>query len=114
MGDLPGISFMPIAPWGEPNYWLTCITVDALQFGCDRETVRLALEAENIESRPLWKPMHLQPVFARNRVYGGGVSEGLFRDGLCLPSGSAMSDEEVERVARIVASQLKEGSALKC
>jgi dTDP-4-amino-4,6-dideoxygalactose transaminase len=72
------------------------------------------LEAENIESRPLWKPMHLQPVFARNRVYGGGVSEGLFRDGLCLPSGSAMSDEEVERVARIVASQLKEGSALKC
>jgi dTDP-4-amino-4,6-dideoxygalactose transaminase len=102
LGDLTGIAFMPIAPWGEPNYWLTCITVDALQFGCDRETVRLALEAENIESRPLWKPMHLQPVFARNRVYGGAVSEALFRDGLCLPSGSAMTDKDVERVAAVV------------
>jgi dTDP-4-amino-4,6-dideoxygalactose transaminase len=60
------------------------------------------LEAENIESRPLWKPMHLQPVFARNRVYGGAVSEALFRDGLCLPSGSAMTDKDVERVAAVV------------
>jgi pyridoxal phosphate-dependent aminotransferase EpsN len=105
LGHLPGIEFMPIAPWGEPNYWLTCITVNAAAFGSDREAIRLALEAENIESRPIWKPMHLQPVFAKHRVYGGGVSEALFRDGLCLPSGSAMTDADVERVASIIAAQ---------
>lgn len=107
LGHLPGIEFMPLAPWGEPNYWLTCITVSASVFGSDRETIRLALEAENIESAPIWKPMHLQPVFAKNRVYGGSVSEALFRDGLCLPSGSAMSDADVERVAAIIAAQRK-------
>ena len=69
LGDLPGLSFMPEAGYGEPNRWLTCILVDPSRFGATREDIRLALERENIESRPLWKPMHLQPVF---RVAGSG------------------------------------------
>jgi dTDP-4-amino-4,6-dideoxygalactose transaminase len=63
LGDLPGIEFMPEAPWGRHNRWLTVMLIDPKQFGASREDVRLALEAENIESRPVWKPMHLQPVF---------------------------------------------------
>jgi len=102
LGDLPGVSFMPIAGYGEPNYWLTCILVDPARFGATREEIRLALEAENIESRPLWKPMHLQPVFKDCKVRGGSVSEGIFRDGLCLPSGTALIDVELERVAGII------------
>jgi pyridoxal phosphate-dependent aminotransferase EpsN len=102
LGGLPGISFMPIAGYGEPNYWLTCILVDPARFGATREDIRLALEKENIESRPLWKPMHLQPVFKDFRVRGGSDSEGIFRDGLCLPSGTALTDVELERVAGII------------
>jgi dTDP-4-amino-4,6-dideoxygalactose transaminase len=102
LGDLPGVSFMPIAGYGEPNYWLTCILVDPARFGSTREDIRLALEKENIESRPLWKPMHLQPVFKDSRVRGGSVSEKIFRDGLCLPSGTALTDVELERVAGII------------
>src|SRR2546421_354102 len=63
--DVPGITFMPEAPWGRPSRWLTCVTIHPSAFGTDREALRLALEAENIEARPVWKPMHLQPVFAR-------------------------------------------------
>ena len=66
LGDLPGVSFLPIAPYGEPNYWLTCVTVDPDAAGTDRETIRLTLEEQDIESRPTWKPLHLQPVFADN------------------------------------------------
>ena len=73
----------------------------------DRERVRLALERENIESRPLWKPMHLQPVFAGCRFYGGEVSERLFRDGLCLPSGSALTAEEHGRVCDVVRREFR-------
>ena len=91
LGDLPGLEFMPEAPWGRHTRWLTVITVDAAQFGADREEIRLALEAENIESRPVWKPMHMQPVFAGCEVIGGSVSEDLFAHGLCLPSGSSMT-----------------------
>jgi dTDP-4-amino-4,6-dideoxygalactose transaminase len=104
LGDLHGISFMPIAGYGEPNYWLTCILVDPARFGATREEIRLALEAENIESRPLWKPMHLQPVFKHCRIRGGSVSEGIFRDGLCLPSGTALADHDLERIVGIVRS----------
>ncbi len=100
--DVPGIAFMPIAPYGEPNYWLTCITLDGSSVGVTREDIRLALEKENIESRPLWKPMHLQPIFQSCRVRGGGVSEDLFSRGLCLPSGSGMSDSDLERVVEVV------------
>jgi dTDP-4-amino-4,6-dideoxygalactose transaminase len=102
IGDLPGVSFMPIAGYGEPNYWLTCIQIDPARFCATREDIRLALEKENIESRPLWKPMHLQPVFKDCRVRGGSVSEGIFRDGLCLPSGTALTVVELERVAGII------------
>ena len=102
LGDLPGIAFMPEAPWGRATRWLTCITVDPAEFGADREAIRLALEAENIESRPLWKPMHLQPVFAGCPVVGGAVAAGLFERGLCLPSGTSLTDADLARVADVV------------
>ena len=102
LGGLPGIEFMPIADHGTPNCWLTCITIDPAKFGGTREDVRLALEAENIESRPMWKPLHLQPVFAGARTRGGGVSEHLFERGLCLPSGSSLGAEDHARVCDIV------------
>lgn len=102
LGDLPGIGFMPEAPWGVSNRWLTCITVEPKAFGATREDVRLALEAENIEARPVWKPMHLQPVFAGCRALGGRVSEEIFEKGLCLPSGSSLSDGDRSRVTDVV------------
>ena len=104
LGDLPGLSFMPEAPWGCASRWLTVITIDPAQFGADREAIRLALEAENIESRPLWKPMHLQPVFASCEHVGGAVAENLFRDGLCLPSGSSLTEAELARVVAVIRS----------
>jgi dTDP-4-amino-4,6-dideoxygalactose transaminase len=100
--DLPGIAFMPEAAYGRCNRWLTCILVEPSAFGATREDIRLALEAENIESRPLWKPMHMQPVFEGCRAVGGAVSEGLFEKGLCLPSGSNLSREDQERVIGIL------------
>jgi dTDP-4-amino-4,6-dideoxygalactose transaminase len=100
----PGISFMPEAPYGRGNCWLTSIVVDPDESGTDRETIRLALEAEDIESRPLWKPMHLQPVFRDAPVIGGDVSAGLFERGLCLPSGSALTEDDQERVVEILLS----------
>ena len=100
--DVPGIRFMPIAAYGEPNYWLTCITIDPAEFGASREDVRLALEAENIESRPVWKPLHLQPVFAGCRRRGGAFVEGIFERGLCLPSGSNLAPEDHQRVCDLV------------
>ena len=84
------------------NYWLTCITVEPKEAGFTREDVRLALDGENIESRPLWKPMHLQPVFKDAPYYGNGTSERLFEIGLCLPSGPTLTDEDVERVAKVI------------
>jgi dTDP-4-amino-4,6-dideoxygalactose transaminase len=98
LADTPGISFMPEAGYGEGNCWLTCILVDPAAAGTDRERIRLALEAEDIESRPLWKPMHLQPVYREAPVYGGDTSARLFDRGLCLPSGSALSDGDQRRV----------------
>jgi dTDP-4-amino-4,6-dideoxygalactose transaminase len=102
LDGLPGLSFMPQASWGTSSRWLTVITVDADEFGSDRDHLSLALEAENIEARPVWKPMHLQPVFAGARRVGGEVSERLFRQGLCLPSGTAMTDEDIARIADII------------
>ena len=98
LDGVPGIEFMPEAPYGEGNAWLTCILVDPDAFGADRETIRLALEAEDIEARPLWKPMHLQPLYAAHTTFGGDVSARLFERGLCLPSGSALTDEQQDRV----------------
>ncbi len=98
LGDLPGLSFMPEAPYNRASRWLTVILVESELLGADREKIRLHLEAKNIEARPVWKPMHLQPVFAGCRVRGGAVSEDLFRRGLCLPSGTQMSPADLERV----------------
>lgn len=102
LGDLPGIEFMPEAPWGRHTRWLTCLTIDPERFGADREAIRGALEAENIESRPVWKPMHLQPVFQGYEVVGGEVAEDLFNRGLCLPSGSNLTEAELQRVVDVV------------
>ena len=85
------------------NYWLSAITIDENKTkGITRETLRLALEAENIESRPLWKPMHLQPIFSSYPYYGGTIAEDLFENGLCLPSGSNLTDEDRGRISNVI------------
>jgi len=101
LGSLPGVTMMPLDPRGEPNCWLSCLTLDPETAGCDREAVRLHLAEHDIESRPLWKPMHLQPVFADARRVGGEVSEALFAQGLCLPSGSALTAAQRDRVTEL-------------
>jgi dTDP-4-amino-4,6-dideoxygalactose transaminase len=102
LSDMPGIAFMPEHSQCRSTRWLTCLTIDPNQFGETRDDVRLTLEAENIESRPTWKPLHLQPVFSGCRVRGGAVSEQIFRQGLCLPSGSNLSDEDRNRIVELV------------
>jgi len=120
--EVPGIEFMPEAGYGKCNRWLTVITIRPEAFGVDYQYVQRALENENIESRPVWKPMHLQTVFNcygetvqktcpkspkhkhKARVVGGRVSKSLFDRGLCLPSGTAMSDDDVERVIETILS----------
>ncbi|MGE4554482.1 MAG: DegT/DnrJ/EryC1/StrS family aminotransferase, partial [Desulfovibrionaceae bacterium] len=102
LGDLPGVGFMPEAAYGVSNRWLTVMTLDPARARTTPDAVRLALEAENIEARPVWKPMHMQPVFATNRCFGGAVAERLFARGVCLPSGTAMGEAELERVAAVV------------
>ncbi len=99
---VPGLRFMPEAPYGRSNRWLTCLTVDPDEFGATREDIRLALEEENIESRPVWKPMHLQPVFADCRRRERGVAARLFERGLCLPSGTQLSAEDQARIIACV------------
>ena len=95
---IPGIAFMPEAAFGRPNRWLTCITIDPDSTGVTNETVRLCLEKRNIQSRQIWKPMHLQPLYEDSRFFGGEVSEELFNRGLCLPSGSGMTEGDLTRV----------------
>ena len=146
LGDLPGVEFMPEAPYGRCTRWLTCLTLGKAKVEAKvkakarapvststvgeakvkvkveqdgrRETGRTgprssvlrllqAMEKENIEARPLWKPMHLQPVFKGCRVRGGGVSERLFENGLCLPSGSALTEEELSRICGLVRRHLR-------
>jgi dTDP-4-amino-4,6-dideoxygalactose transaminase len=99
LSGIKGVSFVE-EPGAEyfSNRWLTTILIDPEITGTDRESVRLRMETENIETRPLWKPMHLQPVFSGYPAYVNGVSENLFDKGLCLPSGSNMTDEDRERV----------------
>lgn len=102
LGSVPGLEFMPEAEFGRSTRWLTCLTIDPESFGASREDVRRALEAEDIESRPVWKPMHLQPVFSGCEVVGGEVSEKLFEEGLCLPSGSSLEQHDLERIVEVV------------
>ncbi|OQA45068.1 MAG: putative pyridoxal phosphate-dependent aminotransferase EpsN [Chloroflexi bacterium ADurb.Bin325] len=102
LGDLPGLEFMPEAPWGRATRWLTCITVQPELLGVDREAIRLALEAEDIEARPVWKPMHLQPVFQDCESVGGAVAADLFERGLCLPSGSSLTEADLTRIVAVI------------
>ena len=99
LGHIDGLVFQPQAEGSFSNRWLSCFTLDATQAGgVGRESIRLALEAQNIESRPLWKPMHLQPIFADAPFFGGRVCEQLFENGLCLPSGSNLEVSDLQRV----------------
>jgi dTDP-4-amino-4,6-dideoxygalactose transaminase len=107
--SIPGVTVFT-APSDDyvPNYWLSAITIDPTKTnGITRETVRLALEGENIESRPLWKPMHLQPIFAQYPYYGSDVAATLFDNGLCLPSGSNLTEDDRERIATAVRAVFK-------
>jgi dTDP-4-amino-4,6-dideoxygalactose transaminase len=102
LGDLPGWSFMPEASFGRATCWLTCATIDAKLAGETRDDVIDRLAAVDIEARPVWKPLHLQPAFAAAPVFRGQIAEALFRDGLCLPSGSALTHRDQDRVIEAV------------
>ena len=102
-----GISTLPIKnnllinDFSFSNHWLTTILLDSYE---KREALRLAFEKENIETRPLWKPMHLQPIFEKYPYYGSTVAENLFKRGLCLPSGSNLSSIDKERISAVIAN----------
>ena len=98
---------MPRTDAGASNYWLTCILIDPEAFGVDREHVRLALEAADIESRPTWKPLHLQQAFAGTKLAGTGHCERIFDRGLCLPTGSALSATDQSRVIEIIRAEAR-------
>lgn len=100
--DLPGITLMPQVPYGLHTNWLSCFLVEAERFGASRDDIICALEKRNIESRPLWKPMHLQPLYAHHERLGGEVAEDLFRRGICLPSSSSLSPEDQDLVIATV------------
>ncbi len=106
--DCAGIAFMPEADYGTPNCWLTCITIDPA-LSATPDAVRVHLEGHEVEARPTWKPMHLQPVFAAAPAVVDGTSERLFATGLCLPSGSTLSDADQDRVISLVAEALAAG-----
>ncbi len=98
LAGVDGIDFMPESPDGTVTNWLTVVTVDDAAFGATPEAIRAQLESLDIEARPAWKPMHLQPYFADAPMRGGRVAEDVFRTGLCIPSGTSMSDADVDRV----------------
>ncbi len=99
LGGLEGIEFMPVNEWNEPNFWLSCITLHGKIKPLD---IILALEDENIESRPIWKPMHMQPFYEQYQFIGEGISRQIFENGVCLPSDTKMSDEDLRRVVMVV------------
>lgn len=103
-----GVKFQPEPSESYSNRWLTCILLDPKLHKLTTESLRVELENNNIESRPLWKPMHLQPVFSNEIAYVNGVSESLFQTGLCLPSGSALSTLELDVICEIILKILKD------
>jgi pyridoxal phosphate-dependent aminotransferase EpsN len=107
LGDLPGIAFMPEPDFACSTCWLTCLTVDPDEAGISRDTIIQELENHNIESRPTWKPMHMQPLYAGCETVGGQIAEEIFRTGLCLPSGTGMSGDELEKTIKIIRNLLK-------
>lgn len=104
LGDFEELTFLKEPSGYYSNRWLSCVTTDSFE---TREKIRLGLAQENIESRPLWKPMHQQPVFAKNKAYLNGVSDTLFENGLCLPSGSNLAEEELQKVISIIKKILR-------
>lgn len=102
LGNLPGIEFMPEASFGRATRWLSCITINPAQFSANREQVRSNLAEVQIEVRPVWKPLHLQPVFAGCECVEGAIAQDLFEHGLCLPSGSNLTEEDLERVIKAI------------
>jgi pyridoxal phosphate-dependent aminotransferase EpsN len=102
LGDLPGLTPMPEAGYGHHTHWLSCFLIDPDMFGATRDDLLRALAAQDIEARPLWKPMHLQPLHAACDRYGGAVAEDLFARGLCLPSSSSLSPADQQRVVEVV------------
>ena len=100
--DLPGMTLMPQARYGLHTNWLSCFLVDADELGATRDDLIRALEEKNVESRPLWKPMHLQPLFAGCECFGGEVAADLFRRGICLPSSSSLSRDDKDLVIETV------------
>jgi len=107
LGEMEQIQFMPEDPGTRATRWLTCVTFAGGSGSAVREAVRLALEEQNIESRPVWKPMHMQPVFSECEIVGGEFSEDKFMRGLCLPSGTAMTEDEMDRVCAVVRKTLR-------
>ena len=111
--DLPGITFMPQARWGVSTNWLSCFLIDSHEFGSTRDELIESLNRANIESRPVWKPMHLQRFYAECEVIGGSVASDLYQRGICLPSSSSLTPDEQEHVIRNVraASAVASGNA---
>jgi dTDP-4-amino-4,6-dideoxygalactose transaminase len=107
LARIPGLSPMPRTAVGTSNYWLTCFLIDPEIFGTDRERVRLTLEAADIESRPTWKPLHLQPAFPELSLVGPGHCARVFDRGLCLPTGSALSRVDQSRVIEIITAKAR-------
>lgn len=110
LDHLPGIEFMPEALFGQSSRWLTCLTIDPVAFGANRDQICSALAQQRIEARPVWKPLHLQPVFEECESIGGAIAEDLFHRGLCLPSGSNLTISDLERVIQVV-TQIHDRSA---
>jgi pyridoxal phosphate-dependent aminotransferase EpsN len=104
--DLPGVTFMPQARYGLHTNWLSCFLVDPERCRADRDAVIAALAERNVEARPLWKPMHLQPLYERCERYGGEVAAALFRQGICLPSSSSLDPEDQDLVIATVREAL--------
>jgi len=102
LADLAGISLMPQAEYGLHTNWLSCFLIEEEKFGCSRDDLIQALDGANVESRPVWKPMHLQPLYAHCERYGGEVAEDLFRRGICLPSSSSLTLEEQLYVVNVI------------
>ena len=106
LGHVDGLQVKKDPYWGKSNNWLTTIRIDTKLYPNGSNQIREFLETENIESRPIWKPMHRQPVFKKEKSVLNGVSETLFNEGLCLPSGSNLSDEDVDRISKLILSNL--------
>lgn len=102
LGNLPGVTFMPEPNFARSTRWLTCLTIDPMKAGVNRDDLIQELEKNNIESRPTWKPMHLQPLYKSNKIIGGQVADEIFKNGLCLPSGTGLSPKDLGRVISVI------------